>query len=223
MVLLARDLSHTYRREREKSTQLREALDELEETYAATVRMLAFVIEAKDPHVRSHLERSFQYAKALAMRVDPSLMSDRGVEYGFLLHDIGKVGIPEGILGKTGALTGDEWQVMRTHPMIGGRIVAPVRVLASAAPVIEAHHERWDGEGYPRRLRGEQIPLAARIFAIADSFDAMTSDRPYRKALTIEQALDEIHLHGGTQFDPALAEQFIAMDWTGSTQHGSSH
>lgn len=218
MLSLARDLSTLYRRERGKTERLEAALEELEETYSATVRMLAFVIEAKDPHVHSHLERSFQYAKALARRIDPALADDPSIDHGFLLHDIGKVGIPERILGKPGPLTPDERDVMETHPMIGGRIVAPVRGLQRALAVIEGHHERFDGTGYPRGLRGEEIPLEARIFSIADSFDAMTSDRPYRKALTLERALDEIHAGAGTQFDPDCVRAFLEMDWDTHTR-----
>lgn len=213
MLSLARDLSTVYRRERSKTERLEATLEELEETYSATVRMLAFVIEAKDPHVHSHLERSFKYAKALTRRIDPVLADDPAIDHGFLLHDIGKVGIPERILGKPGPLTPEELEVMRTHPMIGGRIVAPIRALKRAAAVIEGHHERWDGSGYPRGLRGEEIPLEARIFSIADSFDAMTSDRPYRKALSLEQALDEVHKGAGTQFDPDCVRAFLEMDW----------
>lgn len=213
MLSLATDLNKLYHREREKTATLESTLVELEETYTATVRMLAFVIEAKDPHVHSHLERSFKYAQALAKRVDPGLADDPAVEHGFLLHDIGKVGIPERILGKPGPLTPEEYEVMKTHPMIGGRIVAPIRALQRAAGVIEAHHERWDGLGYPRGVRGEDIPLEARIFSIADSFDAMTSDRPYRKALSLGRALDEVRNGAGTQFDPDCVRAFLEMDW----------
>ncbi|HVL89248.1 MAG TPA: HD domain-containing phosphohydrolase [Actinomycetota bacterium] len=217
MLSLAHDLSTLYSRERDKTERLEATLEELEESYGATVRMLAFVIEAKDPHVHSHLERSFKYAKALARRIDPALAGDPAVQHGFLLHDIGKVGIPERILGKPGPLTGEEFEVMKTHPMIGSRIVEPVRALRAAADVIEGHHERWDGGGYPRGRKGEEIPLAARIFSIADSFDAMTSDRPYRKALTLEHALDEVRAGAGTQFDPDCVRAFLDMDWAAAS------
>lgn len=213
MLALAKDLNTLYRREQAKTAELERTVDELEETYGATVRMLAFVIEAKDAHVHSHLERSLRYALVLARRIAPEIAADRAMEHGFLLHDIGKVGIPERILGKPGPLTAEEWEVMRTHPMIGGRIVAPVRALRRAALVIEAHHERFDGAGYPRGSRGEEIPLAARIFSVADAFDAMTSDRPYRKAMSLEQALDEIAARAGAQFDPEVARAFLDIDW----------
>lgn len=220
MMVLARDLNTLYRREQRKTTELEEAVDELQETYAATVRMLAFVIEAKDPHTHAHLERSFKYAKMLARRVDAELANNKVIEYGFLLHDIGKVGIPERILSKAGPLTAEEWEVMKMHPVIGSRIIEPVGALAGAAAVIEGHHERFDGDGYPRGLKGEEIPLAARIFAIADSFDAMTSDRPYRKALALDEALAELQRCAGTQFDPECVREFVNLDWSAGTPHG---
>ncbi|MHB8513443.1 MAG: HD-GYP domain-containing protein [Actinomycetota bacterium] len=216
LILLAKDLGTINKRERETSAELAAAVSELEETCAATVRMLAFVIEAKDPDVLSHLDRSCEYAKLIAARVNPMLISDRRVEYGFMLHDIGKVGIPESILGKKEPLTAEEWEVMRMHPMIGGRIVQPVRALSKAVPIIENHHERWDGLGYPRGLKGNEIPIEARIFALADAFDAMTSNRPYRDALSIDEAVAEVRRASGTQFDPEVVEEFLAIPW-GST------
>ena len=131
--------------------------------------------------------------------------------YGFFLHDIGKVGIPESVLCKPGPLTDDEWDIMRTHPGIGAQIVEPIRFLEGAVEIVRTHHERWDGRGYPIGLRGEQIPLAARVFAIADSFDAMTSDRPYRAAMSFGEAFEEIRLGSGTQFDPDIVEVFLDL------------
>src|SRR5581483_3040757 len=130
---------------------------------------------------------------------------------GFFLHDIGKVGIPEHILCKVGPLSAEEWNVMRAHPAIGAQIVAPIRFLGNAALVIRHHHERFDGSGYPDGLRGSDIPLAARIFAVADAFDAMTSDRPYRRALSVERAIEEICDGGGSQFDPDVVRVFVDM------------
>jgi Response regulator containing a CheY-like receiver domain and an HD-GYP domain len=127
------------------------------------------------------------------------------------LHDIGKVGIPERILCKTGPLDPSEWEVMRTHPAVGAQIVEPMRFLGSAVDIVRYHHERLDGSGYPSGLCGSQIPLAARIFSIADSFDAMTSDRPYREAMLIEEALSEVCAGSGTQFDPDVVEVFLEM------------
>jgi HD-GYP domain-containing protein (c-di-GMP phosphodiesterase class II) len=179
------------------------------------MKSLAHVVEAKDPTTRGHLDRTAHYGLALTREVDPELAARPEVAHGFFLHDIGKVGIPESILCKPGPLTELEWVVMRSHPTQGARIVEPIPFMGDAVDIVRSHHERWDGEGYPRGLRGEEIPLAARIFAIADSFDAMTSDRPYRSALEPEQAVDEIRRGAGTQFDPRCVRAFedlIARD-----------
>jgi cyclic di-GMP phosphodiesterase len=225
LMAFAKDLSQMYRRERDHVQETETMLADLEDSDLATVRTLAFVVEAKDPHVRSHLDRSMRYATAVAAKVSRKLAEDRTIQYGFLLHDIGKVGIPERILSKPGPLSHAEWDVMRTHPVIGGQIVAPIKGLARAVPVIEAHHERWDGKGYPRGLAGEDIPLGARIFAIADTFDAMTSDRPYRQAQSFDYAVDEIELRAGSQFDPNVVEAFLAVagEWREEKQDFAAH
>jgi HD-GYP domain-containing protein (c-di-GMP phosphodiesterase class II) len=211
LLSFARDLNEIYRRERDRTKQLEDALSELEESYLATVRTLAFVVEAKDTHTRSHLDRAHDYAVALATRVAPELAADQTLRYGFFLHDIGKIGIPERVLSKPGPLTDDEWAIMRTHPLLGAQILSPVKFLHPALPIVEAHHEKWDGTGYPRGLKKEEIPLGARIFALVDAFDAMTSDRPYRRALTFEQALDQIAASAGTQFDPEVVRCFVEL------------
>ena len=211
LLAFAHDLNEVYRRERARTAELEDALRELEESYLATVRTLAFVVEAKDVHTRSHLDRAHDYAVALAQRVAPDLAADQTLRYGFFLHDIGKIGIPEQILSKPGPLTDDEWAIMRTHPLLGAQILSPVKFLHPALPIVEAHHEKWDGSGYPRGLRGEDIPLGARIFALVDAFDAMTSDRPYRRSLTFEQALEQIARAGGTQFDPEVVRCFVEL------------
>jgi HD-GYP domain-containing protein (c-di-GMP phosphodiesterase class II) len=202
LLSFAHDLNEIYRRERTRTEELEAALAELEESYLATVKTLAFVVEAKDVHTRSHLDRAHDYAVALVARVAPELAEDQTLRYGFFLHDIGKIGIPERILSKPGPLTDDEWSIMRTHPLLGAQILSPVKFLHPALPVVEAHHVKWNGTGYPRGLKHEEIPLGARIFALVDAFDAMTSDRPYRRALTFEEAVDQISRSGGTQFDP---------------------
>jgi len=208
LLAFARDINEVYRRERARTAELEKALDDLEESYLATVKTLAFVVEAKDTHTRSHLDRAHDYAVALASRVAPELANDQTLRYGFFLHDIGKIGIPERILSKPGPLTEDEWAIMRTHPLLGAQILSPVKFLIPALPIVEAHHEKWDGSGYPRGLRKEEIPLGARIFALVDAFDAMTSDRPYRRALSFEQALEQISACSGTHFDPEVVRSF---------------
>ena len=138
------------------------------------------------------------------------MVSERDLRYGFLLHDLGKIGVPDGVLLKPGPLSAGELEQMRSHPVLGERLLATIPYLGNLArAVVGAHHERWDGTGYPKRLRGEQIPLAARIFAVADAFDAMTNDRPYRRALPVERALAEIAAEAGRHFDPALAFAFL--------------
>ena len=211
LVIFARDVSSLYKAERSLARELDEAHDGLREMYVATMTSLAQVVEAKDATTRGHLDRTHRYGLALAERVDPLLAARPEVGYGFFLHDIGKVGVPESVLCKPGPLDDAEWAVMREHPAIGAQIVAPMRFLAGAVEIVRTHHERWDGCGYPLGLRREEIPLAARIFSIADSFDAMTSDRPYRSALPLERALEEIRDGAGTQFDPDVARAFLEL------------
>jgi HD-GYP domain-containing protein (c-di-GMP phosphodiesterase class II) len=133
------------------------------------------------------------------------------LEHGVLLHDIGKIGIPDSILLKPGPLTPEEWRTMRTHPEIGKRLIERIPFLRGAVPVVHCHHERWDGTGYPRGLRGDAIPLGARIFAVADALDAMTYDRPYSRAISFEAARREITRSAGTHFDPAVVDAFLTI------------
>lgn len=207
----ARDLNRIYHKERARAEELEHAMRDLEESYFATVQTLAFVVEAKDAHTRTHLSRARDYAVALAQRVAPELADDKVFQYGFLLHDIGKVGIPEHILRKPSPLTREEWEVMQTHPILGGQMLAPIKFLQPAIPIVECHHERWDGRGYPRGLEGEEIPLAARVFSVVDTFDAITSARPYRPALEVSEAVAEIVRAGGNQLDPKIAEEFAEL------------
>lgn len=211
MVVFARELGELYSAERSRSRELEAAMEGVREMYVATMKTLAQVVEAKDTNTRGHLDRTQAYGLALARRIDPELAARPEVGYGFFLHDIGKVGIPERVLSKTGPLSDEEWAIMRAHPAIGAQIVEPIRFLGDAVEIVRTHHEWFDGTGYPRGLRGEEIPLAARIFSIADSFDAMTSDRPYRRALPLERALEEIREGAGTQFDPAVVRAFLEL------------
>jgi HD-GYP domain-containing protein (c-di-GMP phosphodiesterase class II) len=148
----------------------------------------------------------------LAREVAPELTTDAQLEFGFLLHDIGKIGVPDAIILKPGSLDHDELGQMRGHVALGQRIIAEIPYLGGvAAQVVASRHERWDGTGYPQGLRGEDIPLAARIFAVVDAFDAMTNDRPYRWALSAGQALKAIANGANTQFDPNIAQAFITL------------
>ena len=188
------------------------ALRAVQDSYRTTVRALAAVLELRDDQTGAHATRVTELALRLAERVAPDLMNDPELEYGFLLHDIGKIGVPDSILLKPGQLDSQELGLMKRHVTLGQRILAEIPYLnGTASRIAAAHHERWDGTGYPNGLRGVEIPLAARIFSIIDAFDAMTTDRPYRDALPVEHALEEIEHQAGTQFDPRLATIFIAM------------
>ena len=188
------------------------AFRELQDSYRTTVRALAAALELRDDQTREHATRVTELALRLVAHVAPELAHDPELEYGFLLHDIGKIGVPDAVLLKPGPLDQDELERMQSHVTLGQGILAEVPYLNGVASQIAAtHHERWDGNGYPNRLRGQQIPLAARIFSIVDAFDAMTNDRPYRPARSIKQALHEISKAAGTQFDPALADAFITL------------
>jgi diguanylate cyclase (GGDEF)-like protein len=182
---------------------------ELRRSYLATVRMLADAIEVKDPGLRFHSEDVSRYALGVADRL--GMASDRreALLFGSLLHDVGKIGISEAILLKPGGLTDEERGVINLHPRIGYRLVEQVPALAPIARGVLHHHERWDGSGYPSGLHGEAIPLEARIIAVVDSFSAMTQHRPYRGALSDEQACEELERCAGTQFDPAVVKAFV--------------
>ena len=211
LVVFAQELNETYARERARREEAEAALNELRHSYLSMVKTLALVCEMKDNYTRHHLDRTFQYAVALTRRAAPEFSSEAAVQYGFLLHDIGKVGIPDAILNKPGPLDDDEWKIMRTHPLIGLQLVAPIKFLGEAVQIIKSHHERWDGKGYPEGSAGDDTYLPARVFAIVDTFDAMTSDRPYRKGMPVHVAMEEIDRNGGTQFDPDLAREFLAL------------
>ena len=211
LIVFARELGELYRLERSRNAELEMVLESLQDTYLATMKSLATVIEAKDQTTRGHLDRTQVFGLALARRVDAELAQSPTLGYGFFLHDIGKVGIPEHILCKAGPLSVDEWTVMRNHPIIGAQIVAPIAFLSDTIELIRHHHEWYDGTGYPDGLASEAIPLGARVFAVADSFDAMTSDRPYRGSIGAERALAELKGGAGTQFDPAIVRVFVEM------------
>lgn len=177
---------------------------------AALVESLAYAVEIKDAHTGQHMYRTALLASACLEQIDYDLSLDEDVNYGFLLHDIGKIGVPDYILHKPGELTQDEWEIMRSHPEMGMRIVEPMGFAQETIDVIGYHHERWDGRGYPYGLEGTDIPLAARVFSVVDTYDALTCERPYRKALAKDIALHYISVEAGTRFDPTVVASFIS-------------
>jgi ribonuclease P protein subunit RPR2 len=185
---------------------------ELERSYFHTVRALAAAVEAKDDYTGAHIQRVHRLGLLLAKAVAPADADDPQLAYGFLLHDIGKLSVPDAVLKKPGPLTDAEWRLMRRHPEAGARILDAVPFLDRAVDVVLHHHERWDGRGYPAGLQEDGIPLWARIFAVADTVDAITSTRPYRRGRPLEQAVDEIVARAGTQFDPACAHALAELD-----------
>ena len=175
------------------------------------IAALANAVEAKDATTEQHCQRLAGFAHQLGMRAGLEPEELKGLVFGALLHDIGKIGVSDAILNKTGPLTALEWHSMRQHPIIGERITEPLASAARFSTIIRSHHERWDGEGYPDRLRGEEIPFGARVVGIVDAYDAMIHDRPYRAARTAGAALEEIRRLAGLQFDPELAQLFIEI------------
>jgi HD-GYP domain-containing protein (c-di-GMP phosphodiesterase class II) len=189
--------------------------EEQHEMFLGTVRALTASIDAKDPYTCGHSERVADLAASLARSLGLSADEVERIRIAGLVHDIGKIGMPEHILRKPGRLTDEEFAVMKRHPEIGHRILQDIPQLADVLPGVLHHHERFDGRGYPHGLAGEAIPLSARIIALADSFDAMSSNRTYRSAMTRSKVLTEIRACGGTQFDPRMAEAFVGMDLAG--------
>jgi putative nucleotidyltransferase with HDIG domain len=195
----------------ERTQQLSIALQDLEQSYDYTLEALGGALDAKDAETEGHCQRvtAFTITIAKLMGVDKAQL--RQIARGAFLHDIGKMGIPDSILRKPGPLTAEEREVMRRHCEIGFSVLERIPFLKDAAEIVLAHQECFNGSGYPRGLRGEQIPLGARIFAVADTLDAMISDRPYRKALPITAAREEIRQHAGTQFDPNVVKVFLSQ------------
>jgi ribonuclease P protein subunit RPR2 len=183
---------------------VRPALDQAHGRVRAVVESLALAVEAKDSVTSRHLRSVTRLAVQLASQIDPEIAESDEFRYGCLLHDVGKIGVPERILGKPAPLTEDEWVVMRSHPDTGARVVEPLGLPQTVVDIVRHHHERWDGLGYPDGLAGEEIPLAARIFAVCDALDAMTSERPYRDPLPHSIAYARVRREGGGQFDPAV-------------------
>jgi putative nucleotidyltransferase with HDIG domain len=191
---------------------------DMREAHINTVAALTSAIDASDPFTHGHSFRVSRYALRIARAMGMSSRDLEMLEYAGLLHDIGKIAIQNDILLKVGPLTEDEWRSLKAHPNIGADIVEQLKFLREAADVIRSHHERPDGNGYPRGLRGDEVPIAARILNVVDAFDAMTSDRPYRKALPIKRVIEELETYKGTQFDLQVTDILLDLYWKGEFQ-----
>jgi putative two-component system response regulator len=196
----------------ERTRELIEAYKKLQRHTMETVKVLAETIEAKDHYTRGHCNRVRQLSRELAGRAGVNTERLETVEYGALLHDIGKIGIPEALLLKNGTLTDDELVSFRLHPVIGEKILRNVAFFEPCLSIVRQHHERYDGNGYPDGLRGDEIDILSRVVTIADSYDAMTSTRPYRRALPIHHALAELDAGAGSQFDAELVRLFVRWE-----------
>lgn len=196
---------------RDRTFELNEALSDVEESYKVTLEALVTALDAREHETRAHSQRVREYTLTLARELGLEHDELIHVGRGALLHDVGKIGVRDSILLKPGKLSEEEWIEMRKHPQIGYNILQSIEFLSPAAELVLSHQERWDGKGYPYGLAGTAIPLGARIFAVVDTMDAMTSDRPYRKALPFEAAREEIRACSGTQFDPVVAEAFLKV------------
>jgi response regulator RpfG family c-di-GMP phosphodiesterase len=206
LLLYARDLRHLLQIERGQRSLVQQA-------YRETVSALASALESKNTGTRAHSQRVQRYATELARSMDTGLAEDPSAEYGFLLHDVGKIGIPDSVLQKPGPLDGSERALMQTHTVLGEQMLGGVALLQGhGVDVVRSHHERWDGDGYPDGLAREEIPLGARIFAVADTLDAITSNRPYRAAAPWSHAAGVILSESGRQFDPDVVDAFRACE-----------
>ncbi len=185
--------------------------ENLQDAFVGTIKSLAETIDAKDAYTRGHSEKVSLYSEATARSLGLDNVELETIRYAGYLHDVGKIGIPDAILTKPGKLTVEEFAIIKKHPVLSDRILKPVDFPYPVQPLVRHHHERYDGKGYPDQLAGEEIPLGARILAVADSYEAMTSDRPYRKALSVERALDELVRNKGTQFDPRIVDEFVRI------------
>jgi HD-GYP domain-containing protein (c-di-GMP phosphodiesterase class II) len=175
------------------------------------VAALEAALVARDPQEAGHIQRVSAYAAALAERVDPTLLDDPGTVAGFRLHDVGKVALPDATINRRGPLSARDWKLLHKHPLLGAQMMAATRSLDGAEKVVRCHHERWDGHGYPAKMPGPEIPLAARIFAVADTLDAITSDRAYRRGQSIETARETIRAAAGSQFDPQVVDALDSL------------
>ena len=191
------------------NAELRDTNEKLEKAYLESIQTLRYTVEAKDPYTRGHSDRVSEYSELIGKYLNLSENDLHKLKIGGLFHDIGKIGVPDSILLKTSRLTDDEYSEIKNHPSIGAHILSNASLFQDIIPIVKHHHERYDGFGYPGKLAGEDIPYLARIAAVADSFDAMTSKRTYRDSLPIDIVKQEIEKNKGTQFDPKIADVFL--------------
>jgi len=200
----------------QRTAELDQALNSLEDAYRSTLKALTAALETRDLETHGHSERVVSYSLRLGREYGLDSQRTKALEFGSLLHDIGKIGVPDLILRKPAKLTPDEWVLMRQHPMHGQQILNGIKFLEGAARVVAQHHEKWDGSGYPLGLQGEEIDICARIFSVADAFDAITSNRVYRQGKSYYAAAQELDDWAGKQFDPKVVEAFHRVpqqDW----------
>ena len=200
----------------QRTAELDRALNSLEDAYRSTLKALTAALETRDSETHGHSERVVTYSLRLGREYGLSAEQMKALEFGSLLHDIGKIGVPDLILRKPAKLTDEEWVLMREHPLHGQQILRGIEFLEGPARVVAQHHEKWDGSGYPLGLQGDDIDLCARIFSVADAFDAITSDRVYRRGKSYQEAADELDEWAGRQFDPKVVEAFHRVpqqDW----------
>jgi putative nucleotidyltransferase with HDIG domain len=206
----------------QRTGELDRALNSLEDAYRSTLRALTSALETRDSETHGHSERVVTYSLRLGREYGLPSEKLKALEFGSLLHDIGKIGVPDSILRKPGKLTEEEWVKMREHPVHGQQILRGIEFLEGAARVVAQHHEKWDGSGYPLGLREEDVDVCARIFAVADAFDAITSDRVYRRGKSYQEAAQELDDWSGRQFDPKVVEAFHRVpqdDWEELHRH----
>jgi len=200
----------------ERTAELDKALEEVETSYRSTLKALVQALEARDYETHGHSERVVTFSLRLGYELGLDKKALRDLELGALMHDIGKIGVPDAVLRKPAKLNEEEWEQMRLHPLHGQKILRNIAFLEGATRIVAQHHEKWDGTGYPFGLRGEDIDIGARIFSVVDAYDAIISDRVYRKGRPYQEALEELEKFAGTQFDPLIIEAFKVIpkeDW----------
>lgn len=191
------------------NSELKETYEKLEKAYLESIQTLRYTVEAKDVYTRGHSDRVSEFSVLIGKKLGLSEEDLKTLRIGGLFHDVGKIGVPDSILLKDDKLTDDEYSEIKNHPSIGAHILSTATIFENIIPIVKHHHEKYDGNGYPGKLKGEEIPFLARIAAVADTFDAMTSVRPYRTALSLDVVRSEFEKFSGTQFDPKITKVFL--------------